>query len=64
MLVIHLFLIPSFTSLINFTTYLRYMSTIPIKNLANIDQAIELGLKKEEFIEICNILGRPPILLS
>ena len=36
------------------------MSTIPIKNLANIDQAIELGLKKEEFIEICNILGRTP----
>ena len=36
------------------------MSTIPTKNLANIDQAIELGLKKEEFTEICNILGRTP----
>ena len=36
------------------------MSTNPTKNISNIDQAIELGLKKEEFIEICKILGRTP----
>ena len=27
---------------------------------ANIDQAIELGLKKEEFHQICEVLGRTP----
>ena len=27
---------------------------------ANIDQAIELGLKKEEFHHICEVLGRTP----
>ena len=36
------------------------MSTIFSKNIANIDQAIELGLRKEEFKEICKILGRTP----
>ena len=36
------------------------MSTIFSKNIANIDQAIELGLRKEEFKEICKILGRIP----
>jgi phosphoribosylformylglycinamidine synthase subunit PurL len=28
--------------------------------IATLDQAIELGLKKEEFQEICNIMGRTP----
>ena len=36
------------------------MSTIFSKNIANIDQATELGLRKEEFKEICKILGRTP----
>lgn len=28
--------------------------------LSNLDQALELGLKKEEFISICDVLGRTP----
>ena len=28
--------------------------------LSNLDQALELGLKKEEFINICDVLGRTP----
>ena len=28
--------------------------------LSNLDQALELGLKKEEFVNICDVLGRTP----
>jgi phosphoribosylformylglycinamidine synthase II len=36
------------------------MSNKQTNNTATLDQALELGLKKEEFIEICEILGRIP----
>jgi len=37
-----------------------FMSIKSYPKLANVDQAIELGLKKDEFNKICDILGRVP----
>jgi phosphoribosylformylglycinamidine synthase len=36
------------------------MSNKQTNNTATLDQALELGLKKEEFTHICEILGRTP----
>ena len=40
------------------------MSNKQTNNTATLDQALELGLTKEEFIEICEILERIPRKLN